>query len=65
MSYLNAFVHESLKIVDENISDLSRRVLEGFPQDHAAYREIVGELRALSRVRQIFEDAHTKVNNEG
>ena len=65
MSFLNAFVHESLRSVDEEIERISRRLLEGFAQDFPSYKECVGELRALSRVRQIFEDAHSKVGHEG
>ena len=65
MSLLNTFVYESLKLVDEQIERTSRRLLEGFAQDFPTYKECVGELRALSSVRQIFDDAMSKVNEEG
>ena len=64
MSLLNAFTHDSIKIVDEHIADRSRQLLEGWAPDYPAYREKVGELRALALVRQIFEEVYAKINKE-
>jgi len=64
MSLLNAFVYESYKQIDELIATKSRQLLEGFSQDYPSYKECVGELRSLSRVRQIFEESLSKVNSE-
>ncbi len=64
MSFSGDFVRRILRPLDEEIAASVAHIANGMPSDWAAYREAVGEIRALRMVRGIVVAELARVEPE-